>query len=162
MSPSPISSPRTASGSCTPLTGSTGAIPFNHVKQMFYLHDGFGNLPKQSSSTYISGGAPYHDSNPEIFWGMQTGNHMFSELVSSDNDVLSKQFGRPIQGDLCDGQSVLTDRVSRQLLRDHVKDTAQFIVNRFLSSGGPRPTIFYGPKLYKQLSAYTIARCSTD
>ncbi|OWM79550.1 mitogen-activated protein kinase kinase kinase YODA [Punica granatum] len=121
MSPSPISSPRTASGSCTPLTGSTGAIPFNHVKQMFYLHDGFGNLPKQSSSTYISGGAPYHDSNPEIFWGMQTGNHMFSELVSSDNDVLSKQFGRPIQGDLCDGQSVLTDRVSRQLLRDHVK-----------------------------------------
>ncbi|KAJ6386428.1 hypothetical protein OIU78_016362 [Salix suchowensis] len=82
MSPSPIASPRTTSGSSTPLTGGTGAIPFNHLKQTAYLQEGFGNMP---------------------------------------NHANGKQLGRPTQGEPYDGQSVLALRVSRQLLRDHVK-----------------------------------------
>ncbi|XP_020540846.1 mitogen-activated protein kinase kinase kinase YODA isoform X2 [Jatropha curcas] len=112
MSPSPISSPRTTSGSSTPLTGGSGAIPFNHLKQSVYLQEGFGSLPKPSNNIYING-LPYHDSNPDMFRGMQPGSHIFADLVPSENDVLGKQ--------LYDGQSVLADRVSRQLLRDHVK-----------------------------------------
>ena len=53
---------------------------------------------------------------------MQPGSHIFTELVPSDNDVLGKQFGRPAHGEFYDGQSVLADRVSRQLLRDNVLD----------------------------------------
>ena len=45
---------------------------------------------------------------------------MFSELVPSENDVLGMQFGRAVHGESYDGQSVLADRVSRQLLRDNV------------------------------------------
>lgn len=122
MSPSPISSPRTASGSCTPLTAGTGSIPFRHMKQTSYMHEGLGNLPKPSCRPpYISGGATYHELNPEIFWGIRTGNHAFPGIVSDDNNVLGKQFGKPSQVDLSNGQSVFTDRVSQQLLRDHVR-----------------------------------------
>ncbi|XP_025012121.2 mitogen-activated protein kinase kinase kinase YODA [Ricinus communis] len=120
MSPSPISSPRTMSGSSTPLTGGSGAIPFNHLKQSVYLQEGFGSLPKPSNGIYING-LSYHDSNPDLFRGMQPGSHIFSELVPCENDVLGKQLGRPAYGELYDGQSVLADRVSQQLLRDHVK-----------------------------------------
>lgn len=92
------------------------------MKQTFYLHEGLGNLPKPlSSGTCISGGVPYHEAKSEIFRGVQMGNHIFSDLVSGDSNVLGKQFGRPIQGNLSNGQSVLNDRVSRQLLRDRVK-----------------------------------------
>ncbi|KAJ4705993.1 Mitogen-activated protein kinase kinase kinase [Melia azedarach] len=119
MSPSPISSPRTTSGASTPLTGGSGAIPFNHLKQPVYLQEGIGNLPKPTSNFY--GNGPYQDTNPDIFRGMQPGSHIFSELVSSENDVLGKQLGRSAHGEPYDGQSVLADRVSRQLLRDHVK-----------------------------------------
>ncbi|CAN0891737.1 Mitogen-activated protein kinase kinase kinase YODA [Linum grandiflorum] len=79
MSPSPISSPRTTSGPSTPLTGGTGAIPFNHMK-------GFAGM--------YPNGHSYNDAAPDMFRGMQPGY---------------------------DGQSVLADRVSRQLLKDHSK-----------------------------------------
>ncbi|KAF5731182.1 hypothetical protein HS088_TW19G00787 [Tripterygium wilfordii] len=118
-SPSPISSPRTTSGSSTPLTGGNGAIPFNHLKQSGYLQAGIGIMPKSSNSLY--GNGPYHQPNPDIFRGMQPGSPIFSELIPCENDVLGKPIGSPIHGEPYDGQSVLADRVSRQLLRDHVK-----------------------------------------
>ncbi|KAF5805515.1 putative mitogen-activated protein kinase kinase kinase STE-STE11 family [Helianthus annuus] len=52
MSPSPISSPRSASGTSTPPTN----IPFHHVNQSVYLHE-------ISKSTNIS----YHDPVPDMF-----------------------------------------------------------------------------------------------
>ncbi|KAF9614142.1 hypothetical protein IFM89_015461 [Coptis chinensis] len=124
MSPSPISSPRTTSGSSTPLGGGNGAIPFHHLKHSAYLHDGFGSSPRSPNSLYING-STYHEPKPDLFrGGMQSGSHAFQELIASDNDALGKSFRRPAHGDnreLYDGQSVLADRVSQQLLRDHVK-----------------------------------------
>lgn len=118
MSPSPISSPRTTSGSSTPLTGGNSAIPFNHLKQSGFLQEGFGGMQKPPNGFFINGPS-YHESSPDIFRGMQPGSNIFSELAPSENNVLGKQFGRPAHGELYDGQSVLADRVSRQLLRDN-------------------------------------------
>ncbi|XP_027368042.1 mitogen-activated protein kinase kinase kinase YODA-like [Abrus precatorius] len=121
MSPSPISSPRTASGASTPLAGGSGAIPFsNHLKQAIYLQEGFGSMLKSSNGVYVNGPA-HHDSNVDIFRGMQLGSHISSELISSENDVLVKQFARPHLAERYDFQSVLADRVGRQLLGEHVK-----------------------------------------
>ncbi|XP_027103737.1 mitogen-activated protein kinase kinase kinase YODA isoform X1 [Coffea arabica] len=117
MSPSPISSPRTTSGSSTPLSGGAGAVPFQHLNQSTYLQEGFGSVPKTPQSPYINGPL-YWDS--DMFRGMQAGS-AFRDLTSSENDALSKQFGRPVFGELHDGQSVLADRVSQQLLGDPVK-----------------------------------------
>ncbi|XP_047168788.1 mitogen-activated protein kinase kinase kinase YODA-like [Vigna umbellata] len=120
MSP-PISSPRTASGASTPLAGGSGAIPFgNHSKQLIYFQESFGSIPKSSNGVYVNGPA-HHDSTVDIFRGMQIGSHIPSELVSSENDVLVKQFARPPHAEPYDFQSVLADRVGRQLLREHVK-----------------------------------------
>ncbi|MCI14541.1 mitogen-activated protein kinase kinase kinase YODA-like, partial [Trifolium medium] len=91
LSPSPISSPRTASGASTPLTGGSGAIPFNHLKQSAYFQECLGSMPKSSNGIYMNG-STHHDPNIDIFRGMQTGSHIKSELVSSENDALSKQF----------------------------------------------------------------------
>ncbi|KAA8539936.1 hypothetical protein F0562_026628 [Nyssa sinensis] len=120
MSPSPISSPRTTSGSSTPLTGSSGAIPFHHLNQSVYLQEGFTSMPKAPYSPYVNGPS-FHSPNPDIFRGMQSGSQGFWDLVSSESDALGKQFGRPAHGELYDGQSVLAERVSQQLLRDNVK-----------------------------------------
>ncbi|KAF7813141.1 mitogen-activated protein kinase kinase kinase YODA-like [Senna tora] len=118
MSPSPISSPRTASGASTPLTGGSGAIPFgNHLKMSSYYQDGLGSLPKPSNGIYMNAPA-HHDSNVDIFRAPQMGSH--TELVHSENDVLGKHFARP-PAESYDVQSVLADRVCRQLLGDHVK-----------------------------------------
>lgn len=99
------------SGSSTPLTGGSGALPFNNLKQPIYLQEVFGNMPKPANSSLYGSGPSYQDSNHDIFQGMQPGSHMFSDLVSSDNFI----------GNQYDGQTVLADRVSQQLLRDHVK-----------------------------------------
>ncbi|KAH1191189.1 hypothetical protein GLYMA_20G161500v4 [Glycine max] len=121
MSPSPISSPRTASGASTPLAGGSGAIPFgNHSKQSIYFQEGFGSIPKSSNGVYMNGHS-HHDSNVDIFRGMQMGSHISPELVSSENDVLVKQFARHPHAEPYDFQSVLADRVGRQLLGEHVK-----------------------------------------
>ncbi|XP_042053148.1 mitogen-activated protein kinase kinase kinase YODA-like isoform X1 [Salvia splendens] len=113
MSPSPISSPRTTSGSSTPLTGGIGAIPFHN--QPMLSQEGYGNgnlqLPPRSHSYW----------DPDILRGGQSGSHAFRELTSYDNDALGKQFVRTANGELYDKQSVLADRVSQQLLRDPAK-----------------------------------------
>ncbi|XP_010275625.1 PREDICTED: mitogen-activated protein kinase kinase kinase YODA-like [Nelumbo nucifera] len=124
MSPSPISSPHTMSGSSTPLTGGNGAIPFHHLKQSAYMHDGFGSMPRSPNSMYVNGSTTFHDPRQDLFRGMQPGSQVFRDLVSSESDALGMQFGRHAHGDsreFYDGQSVLADRVSQQLLKDHVK-----------------------------------------
>lgn len=120
MSPSPISSPRTTSGSSTPLTGASGAIPLYHSQQSIYMQEGFGIVPKSSHGVFHNGTC-YHDPNPNILRGIQSGPPALKALVVSENEFQGKQVGRPRQSDLCNGQSVLADRVSQQLLREHVK-----------------------------------------
>ncbi|KOM55121.1 hypothetical protein LR48_Vigan10g101300 [Vigna angularis] len=118
MSPSPISSPRTASGASTPLNGGSGAIPFSN--HLVYIQEGLGNLPKSSNGVYISG-PTHHDLNVDIFRGMQQAPHISSELVPGESDVLGKQFARSPRNEAYDVQSVLADRVCRQLLGDNGK-----------------------------------------
>jgi hypothetical protein len=89
------------------------------MKQSVYLQEGFGTMHKPPNGPYVNGPS-YHDSNPDMFKGMQPGSHFLSELVPSENDVLGTQFGRAVHGESYDGQAVLADRVSRQLLRDNV------------------------------------------
>ncbi|PIA49333.1 hypothetical protein AQUCO_01300281v1 [Aquilegia coerulea] len=135
MSPSPISSPRTTSGSSTPLTGGNGAIPFHHLKHPAYLHEGFGSMPRSPNGLY-GNGSMYPDLKPDLFRGMQPGSHAFRELIASDHEVLGKPFRRPAHGDsreLYEGRSVLADRVSQQLPRDHVKSNPSLD----LSPGSP-------------------------
>ncbi|KAJ8623837.1 hypothetical protein MRB53_032367 [Persea americana] len=138
MSPSPISSPRTTSGSSTPLTGGNGAIPFHHFKQSAYMHEGFGNAPRSANSLYTSG-STYNDPSLDLFQAMQPGSpHVFRELMSSENDILRKSFRRPAHGDpreLYNGQPVLADRVSQHLLMDHVNS------NPPLDLGPSSPTL---------------------
>ena len=119
MSPSPISSPRTASGASTPLNGGSGAIPFSN--HLVYIQEGLGSLPKSSNGVYVSVPAAHHDLNIDIFRGMQQTSHITSELVPSESDVLGKQFARSPHNEPYDVQSVLADRVCRQLLGDNVK-----------------------------------------
>lgn len=121
MSPSPISSPRTTSGSSTPLTGGgSGTIPFHQLNQSVFLQEDFGIKPKPPQSPYISSPS-YHSPNHDIFRGVNSGSQIFRELLSGENDSFGKQFGRPNHGEPYDGQSVLADRVSQQLLRDNPK-----------------------------------------
>lgn len=118
MSPSPISSPRTASGASTPLNGGSGAIPFSN--HLVYIQEGFGSLPKSPNGVYVSSPA-HHDLNVDIFRGMQQMTQITSELVPSESDVLGKQFARSPHNEPYDVQSVLADRVCRQLLGDNGK-----------------------------------------
>ncbi|PON84560.1 Serine/threonine protein kinase [Trema orientale] len=124
LSPSPISSPHTASGSSTPLTGGSGALPFHHPKQpTTYLHEGMGTIQRSQNGFYTNGGSPYHEPKPDLFRGMPQNSHAYWDIISSDNSALGNQIGRPATGEFYDIQSVLADRVSQQLLRDHVKLT---------------------------------------
>ncbi|XP_052185067.1 mitogen-activated protein kinase kinase kinase YODA-like isoform X2 [Diospyros lotus] len=119
LSPSLISSPHTTSGSSTPLTGSSGAIPFHYLNHSVYLQEGFGSKAKPPESPHINSSS-YHSPNHDIFRGMQPGSHIFQEFLSGGSEALGTQFGKPIIGELHDEQSVLADRVSQQLVRDHV------------------------------------------
>ncbi|CAM8986215.1 unnamed protein product [Rhodiola kirilowii] len=142
MSPSPISSPRTTSGSSTPLTGGNGSIPFHLLKPTISLQEGFGGMTKASSSFY-GNGIPFHDVNRNIFGGMQQqGSHAFSEQGSSESDCYGKQqISRHGHGERhYHGQSVLADRVSRQLLRDDIKVKPTID----LSPNSPLPNQSYG------------------
>ncbi|CAI0403092.1 unnamed protein product [Linum tenue] len=111
MSPSPISSPRTTSGSSTPLTGGIGAIPFNHMKHLVYFQDGtYANISKPTSNGMYPNGSSYHET--DIFRGMQQ---------PGNGPNMSELGPRLALGETYDGQLVLADRVSRQLLKDHSK-----------------------------------------
>ena len=119
MSPSPISSPHTASGSSTPLTGGCGAIPFHHAKQhIMYLQESKGMVPGSQSSFYPNNNNLYQEPKPDLFRGMSQASCVFQEIISSENSNPGNQLGWP---ELYDGHPVLADRVSQQLLRDHMK-----------------------------------------
>ncbi|KAJ6830599.1 mitogen-activated protein kinase kinase kinase YODA-like isoform X1 [Iris pallida] len=116
MSPSPISSPKTTSGSSTPLTGCNGAIPFNQSKQFPYLHEGFTNVQKSASDLYAST-PTYNELGVDLFQGMQ-------EQLASEADILSLQFGRRPHADLhepYDRKAIFADRVPHQFLKDQLK-----------------------------------------
>lgn len=126
MSPSPISSPRITSGSSTPLTGGGGAIPFQHLKQpTSYLHEGTQMTQRsQNSSFYTNGSMQYHEPKPDLFRGIPQASLDLRDIVSSDNVALGNQFRKPVPGnprEFSDVQSVLANRVSQQLLMDHMK-----------------------------------------
>lgn len=90
MSPSPISSPHTASGSSTPLTGGgNGAIPFHHQQQHPIIS------PRSPNNFYSNA-----QRTPQA-------SHTFWEM-SGDLSLR----------DLQDGKSVLAEHVSQQLLRE--------------------------------------------
>jgi len=87
---------------------------------LVYIQEGLGNLPKSSNGVYIIG-PNHHDLNVDIFRGMQQTSHITSEPVPSESDVLGRQFARSPRSEPYDVQSVLADRVCRQLLGDNVK-----------------------------------------
>ncbi|KAL2542080.1 Mitogen-activated protein kinase kinase kinase YODA [Abeliophyllum distichum] len=126
MSPSPISSPLTTSGSSTPLTSGNGTVPFHLLNQSILSQDIFSNLPKAPTSPRVNN-SPYWD--PDIFRTAQSGSNAFRELTSSDKDAPGNQFGTIANGEMYDRQSVLADRVSQQLLRDPVKLNPSFDLN---------------------------------
>ncbi|CAL1401010.1 unnamed protein product [Linum trigynum] len=129
ISPSPISSPHTASGSSTPLTG--GAIPFHHHswQPASYIHE----TPRSQTGFYTgsSSSSPYQEptnNQPEKFRGLSQTSHMFRDMTSVDNNggLGTCHFGRfgqhqDLSEVLPTSQPVLADRVSQQLLRDSVR-----------------------------------------
>ncbi|KAI7742310.1 hypothetical protein M8C21_012000 [Ambrosia artemisiifolia] len=126
LTPSPISSPRTISGSSTPLTGACagGAIPFYPQVQRPYPHEFTGVTLASRSPTRSFGppgnGPQFLDPRPDMFRAMPQGSPFFQEIVPSDNDFLGNH--KETYG----GKSVLADRVSQQLLGDHVKPYPPF------------------------------------
>ncbi|GAB2265179.1 hypothetical protein Dimus_000244 [Dionaea muscipula] len=134
MSPSPISSPRTTSGASTPQTGASGgAIPFHLSQQQpVHLHEGFGSIPKSPPNSVFLNLPSYKDPNPRFFRTIHPGSQAFRELVRSESEtgVIQHGNGRSTHQDLYNnGQSVLADRVSQQLLRDHVKLNPSLDIN---------------------------------
>ncbi|XP_047321811.1 mitogen-activated protein kinase kinase kinase YODA [Impatiens glandulifera] len=137
MSPSPISSPCTMSGSSTPLTGGGGssARSFHQLNQSVYLQEGFGNinLIKPPQHSYMND--PIHRSQThDFFRGAQPphGSQFGTEQQPLSREIETTTSGRStiiIRGEQqqqqhqqpYDRQSALADRVSQQLLRDHVK-----------------------------------------
>ena len=123
LSPSPISSPRTASGASTPLTGGNGAIPYNQPNHFAYIHEGSTNMPR-SSNNHCNIGSTHHNSSLNLFQGMQQVSPILSKLVPSETEVPHIQYRRrPHRGfwEGCDRNAISADHVSHQLSRDHAK-----------------------------------------
>ncbi|RDX77284.1 Mitogen-activated protein kinase kinase kinase YODA, partial [Mucuna pruriens] len=122
MSPSPISSPHTASGSSSPLTSGGGAIPFHQTKQPIFSHEVLGMIQKSQNGFYSNGNSAYQGSKHEqLGRNLQTTHACSRDVISYDNDALPNHTRRPVQGDPRDGKSYLADCVSQQLLRDYVR-----------------------------------------
>ena len=111
MSPSPISSPRTTSGASTPLTGGSGAVPLNHVRQPAYRNEGF---------TVTSRGFDDHIPSRPVdpvhgrFIRVQQFSAGHQERVVSEADILSSQFGKM-------RHAMPSEHSSQQCFGDHVK-----------------------------------------
>ncbi|XP_020215984.1 mitogen-activated protein kinase kinase kinase YODA [Cajanus cajan] len=109
LSPSPISSPRTASGSSTPLTSGIGAVPFHQTRQPAISYEGVNVIQRPQNARYQE---PKHDP----LWGIPRSTYACPDIVSSNNDALGNYNRRVIQGlprEFCDGdlQQLLNDRV---------------------------------------------------
>lgn len=113
VSPSPISSPLTASGSSTPLTGGgNGAIPFHHHQHPI-------TSPRSQNNFYPTSNSPYQESKriPQT-------SHTFWEMSGDLRDHH-------------DGKSVLAEHVSQQLLRE--RDPVKFKPSLDLNPSSTRP-----------------------
>ncbi|RDX95772.1 Mitogen-activated protein kinase kinase kinase YODA, partial [Mucuna pruriens] len=118
LSPSPISSPRTASGSSTPLSGAIGAVPFHQTKQPTFSYEGVSAIPRPQNARYSNVSTAYQEPKHEQLWGVLQGTFACPDIVSSNNDALGNH-NRRLPRELYDGKSHLADRVSQQLLNDH-------------------------------------------
>ncbi|KAL6911823.1 hypothetical protein ACP4OV_000628 [Aristida adscensionis] len=115
MSPSPISSPRTMSGASTPLTGGSGAIPLSHVRQQAYNTEGF-TITSRGFDDHL----PNRPADPVHgrFVRVQQLSAGLQEMVISESDVLSSQFGKVGH---VNNRPLPSEHSSLQAFRDHVK-----------------------------------------
>jgi hypothetical protein len=119
MSPSPISSPRTTSGASTPVTGGSGAIPFNHNRQPVYSNEGF---------TITSRGLDEQASRPlDPVVGRYGRPQQFStgiqERVVSEADIPKPQSGKMRRRSVRDlhDTTLPSKHVSQHGVGNHVK-----------------------------------------
>ncbi|KAF8768682.1 hypothetical protein HU200_007235 [Digitaria exilis] len=120
MSPSPISSPRTTSGASTPLTGGSGAIPLNHVRQPAYRNESFKVTSRGLDDHLPSRPAdPVYGRNVQV----QQLSAGLQERVVSEADILSPQFGRMRHANVWDSHNrpLPSERSSQQSFGDHVQ-----------------------------------------
>jgi len=120
MSPSPISSPRTTSGASTPLTGGSGAVPLNHLRQPAYRNEGF-TITSRGFDDHIPSRPvdPVHGR----FIRVQQFSAGHQERVVSEADILSSQFGKMRHANVWDSHDrpLHSERSSQQCFGDHVK-----------------------------------------
>ncbi|XP_057800068.1 mitogen-activated protein kinase kinase kinase YODA-like [Salvia miltiorrhiza] len=121
LSPSPISSPRAASGASTPPGGGNlSTLPQYNLKN---LHEGSG-MVAMPQNAFPAHGNGSQEHKPDIFRGLIQA-HLSLESVSRDNDIRGNKVERPaVHGkkeQLYDSHLVLADRVSQQLLRNPVR-----------------------------------------
>ncbi|KAG0486197.1 hypothetical protein HPP92_008292 [Vanilla planifolia] len=105
MSPSHISSPQTLSGASTPLTGGSGALPFNQSKQSSYPHDGLPML-RTTNDPFACCGPAFHAAKCDRFQRVFQSLPSLQERATPEPDKLGLQFG---------------NHMSHHILRDHVK-----------------------------------------
>ncbi|PKA55005.1 Mitogen-activated protein kinase kinase kinase YODA [Apostasia shenzhenica] len=120
LSPSPISSPRTMSGASTPLTGGSGAIPYNQLKPSSYLLEGRPNL-RPANDPYAC--PAFYEAKCDLFHGIPQNSPALRERIASETNILGHQFGSRIHADLSEpyDRPPLVDHLSHHILRDHVK-----------------------------------------
>ncbi|KHN25694.1 Mitogen-activated protein kinase kinase kinase 2 [Glycine soja] len=124
LSPSPISSPHTASGSSTPLTGGIGAVPFHQTKQPIFSHEGVNVIQRPQNALNSNGSTAYQEPNCDPLWRILKSTFACPDIVSSNNDALgnhNRRVGQGLPREFYDGKSYLADGVSQQLLNDHVR-----------------------------------------
>uniref|UniRef100_A0ACD5ZIF3 Uncharacterized protein n=1 Tax=Avena sativa TaxID=4498 RepID=A0ACD5ZIF3_AVESA len=118
MSPSPISSPRTTWGTSTPVTGGSGAIPFNHTRQPSYSNEGF---------TITSRGLEQASRPPDQVVGRFGRPQQFStgiqERVVSEADIPKPQSGKMRRRSVRDLRTMTlpSKHVSQHGVGNHVK-----------------------------------------
>ncbi|KAK3143999.1 hypothetical protein QOZ80_4AG0307610 [Eleusine coracana subsp. coracana] len=120
MTPSPISSPRTTSGTSTPLSGGNGAIPFNHLRYATYSSEGFGITSRGQDDLF--------PRQHQVSQGPR-------ERVVSEADILSPQFGKKL-GNVFDLRERLSP--SEHITRHHAfVDQIELNPSLDLTSGTP-------------------------
>ncbi|TKY70954.1 Mitogen-activated protein kinase kinase kinase YODA [Spatholobus suberectus] len=98
LSPSPISSPPTTSGSSTPLTGGIGAVPFHQTKQPTFSYEGVSVIQRPQNARYSSGSTAYQEPKHDPIWGILQSTFACPDIVTSCNDALGNHNRRVVQG----------------------------------------------------------------
>lgn len=126
MSPSPISSPRTTSGTSTPLSGGNGTIPFTHLRYATHSSKGYGVASRGTD---------------DLFPRQHQVSQAPRERVVSDADILSPQFGKKL-GNVFDLRERLSpsEHFTRHAFVDHVELNPSLD----LTSGSPNLRLKHG------------------